>query len=58
MPLDEVLRSLREDLPLWRPNAALVAIDFLVKRGVIDRHNEPAYEAIAAGLRAPRIRSS
>ena len=58
MPLDEVLRSLREDLPLWRPNAALVAIDFLVKRGIIDRHNEPAYEAIAAGLRAPRIRSS
>ena len=58
MPLDEVLRSLREDLPLWRPNAALVAIDFLVKRGVIDRHNEPAYEAIAAGLRAPRIISS
>ena len=50
MPVGDVLRSLREDLPLWRPNAALVAIDFLLKRGIIDRESEPEYDAIAVGL--------
>ena len=50
MPIENVLRSLREELPRWRPNAALVAIDFLIKRGFIDRQNEPEYEAIAMGL--------
>lgn len=52
VPLEEVLRSLREELPRWRPNAALVAIDFLVKKGAVDASNEAAYEAIAAGLRS------
>jgi hypothetical protein len=52
MPLHEVLRSLRDELPLWRPNAALVAIDFLIRCGVVDRHSEPEYDAIVAGLRS------
>jgi len=50
MPIADVLRSLREELPRWKPNAALVTIDFLIKRGFIDRHNEPEYEAITIGL--------
>ena len=52
MPIEDVLRSLREELPRWRPNAALVAIDFMIKRGFIDRHNEPEYVAIAMGLKS------
>ena len=51
MPIEEVLRSLREDLPLWRPNAALVAIDFLMRHGVVTPDNEPDFEEIAASLR-------
>jgi len=50
MPIADVLRSLRGELPRWRPNAALVTIDFLIKRGFIDRHSEPEFSAIAAGL--------
>jgi hypothetical protein len=40
--MDEVLRSLREDLPLWKPNSALVAIDFCVRHGLVDE-KEPGY---------------
>jgi len=32
----EVLRSLEEELPLWKPNSALVAIDFCVRHGLVD----------------------
>jgi len=40
--MDEVLRSLREDLPLWKPNSALIAIDFCVRHGLVDE-TEPGY---------------
>ena len=40
--VDEVLRSLREDLPLWKPNSALIAIDFCVRHGLVDE-TEPGY---------------
>merc|ERR1712205_42953 len=40
--VDEVLRSLRDDLPLWKPNSALVAIDFCVRHGIVDE-TEPGY---------------
>jgi hypothetical protein len=43
--MDEVLRSLREDLPLWKPNSALVAIDFCVRHRLIDER-EPGYAEI------------
>jgi isopentenyldiphosphate isomerase len=41
--VDEVLRSLREDLPLWKPNSALIAIDFFVRHGLVDEAEEPGY---------------
>jgi 8-oxo-dGTP pyrophosphatase MutT (NUDIX family) len=40
--MDEVLRSLREDLPLWKPNSALIVIDFCVRHGFVDEA-EPGY---------------
>jgi len=40
--IDEVLRSLREDLPLWKPNSALIAIDFCVRHHFVDEA-EPGY---------------
>lgn len=40
--VDEVLRSLREELPLWKPNSALVAIAFCVRHRLVDE-TEPGY---------------
>lgn len=40
--VDDVLRSLREDLPLWKPNSALIAVDFCVRHGIVDE-TEPGY---------------
>ncbi|EOD18863.1 hypothetical protein EMIHUDRAFT_209487 [Emiliania huxleyi CCMP1516] len=40
LPIAEVLRSLREDLPVWKPNSALVAIDFLVRHRLVSE-SEP-----------------
>ena len=53
MPVGEVLRSLREDLPLWKPNSALVAIDFCVRHGLIEP-SEPGYLETVALLRVGR----
>ena len=50
VPIAEVLRSLREELPLWKPNSALVAIDFCVRHGLID-DTEPSYLELVHGLR-------
>ena len=50
MPVPEVLRSLREDLPLWKPNSALVAIDFCVRHGFVDP-TEEGYVELTALLR-------
>jgi len=40
--MGDVLRSLREDLPLWKPNSALIAIDFCVRHNLLDE-TEPGY---------------
>jgi hypothetical protein len=45
----EVLRSLREDLPLWKPNSALVAIDFCVRHRLVDE-TEPGYAELVRML--------
>ena len=50
--LTEVMRSLREELPRWRPNSALVALDFLVRHGLVDASNEPNFADIEAALSA------
>jgi len=45
LPISEVLTSLREQLPLWKPNSALIAIDFCVRHGFVDQ-TEPGYAEI------------
>ena len=55
LPVDEMLASLRDDLPLWKPNAALVAVDFAMRHGLITP-DEPEYVEIAHLLRAGGFR--
>lgn len=50
-PLQRLAETLR-DGEAFKPNCALVAIDFLVRHGYIDP-GEPDYLAIVAGLRRP-----
>ena len=50
-PVERLTATLRES-DEFKPNCALVAIDFLVRHGVIDP-GEPDYLAIVAGLRRP-----
>ena len=50
--IDEMLRSLREELPLWKPNSALVAIDFCVRHQLVDEM-EPGYAELVRLLNEP-----
>lgn len=45
VPVDELLRSLRDELPLWKPNSALVAIDFCVRHDLVDP-SEPGLDEL------------
>uniref|UniRef100_A0A7S2BMB1 Nudix hydrolase domain-containing protein n=1 Tax=Octactis speculum TaxID=3111310 RepID=A0A7S2BMB1_9STRA len=40
MSMDAVAACLRDDLPSWKPNSALVAIDFLVRHGFVGPDDE------------------
>jgi len=40
--VEEAVKSLREKLPLWKPNSALIMLDFAVRHGYIDP-DEPGY---------------
>jgi len=51
IPIDEVLDSIRNRLPLWKPNAALVVIDFAMRHGLISP-DEPGFVTLAQMLRA------
>jgi hypothetical protein len=51
MPVQELLDSIRTRLPLWKPNAALVAIDFAMRHGLISP-DEPGFVTLAQKLRA------
>ena len=50
LSISEVLRSVREELPLWKPNSAMVVVDFAIRHGFID-FDEPGYMEIAHLLR-------
>ena len=50
MPIPEVLRSIREELPLWKPNSAMVVVDFAIRHGFVD-FDDPNYMEIAHLLR-------
>jgi len=51
LPMAEVLRSVRHDLPVWKPNAALVIIDFAVRHGFVSS-DEPGYVELVSLLHA------
>ena len=47
----ELLHSLRSQLPLWKPNSALVMADFAMRHGLVSP-DEPGYVEMAHLLRA------
>ena len=49
--VEEVLDSIRKELPLWKPNSALVAVDFALRHGFVSP-DEPGYVEMAHLLRA------
>jgi len=49
--IEEALLSVREQLPLWKPNSALVMIDFGMRHGFISP-DDPGYAEISHLLRA------
>lgn len=51
LPIPELLDSIRQRLPLWKPNAALVVIDFAMRHGLISP-DEPGFVTLAQKLRA------
>ena len=48
---DELLLSLRNNLPLWKPNSALVTADVAMRHGLVGP-DEPGYVEMAHLLRA------
>mmetsp|Transcript_137711 Transcript_137711/g.239351 ORF Transcript_137711/g.239351 Transcript_137711/m.239351 type:complete len:183 (-) Transcript_137711:155-703(-) len=51
VPVGEMLDSIRYQLPRWKPNSALVAIDFAMRHGLISP-DEPGFVQIAQKLRS------
>jgi hypothetical protein len=51
LPVPDLLDSIRHSLPLWKPNAALVVIDFAMRHGLISP-DEPGFVTLAQKLRA------
>jgi len=52
LPLSEAIRDLRADPARWKPNSALVLIDFAVRRGALCPDAEPDYLPLLHLLRA------
>jgi len=50
MTIEHALESIRTKLPLWKPNAALVMVDFALRHGFISSE-EPGYEELQTLLR-------
>lgn len=51
LPIREVLQSIRDKLPLWKPNSALIVVDFAVRHGFVSP-DEPGFVEIIHLLRA------
>ena len=51
MPVEEALESIRRDGEAWKPNSALVLIDFAMRHGFITP-DEPHYFELGRLLRA------
>eukprot|EP00293_Proteomonas_sulcata_P007039 CAMPEP_0184300134 /NCGR_PEP_ID=MMETSP1049-20130417/10612_1 /TAXON_ID=77928 /ORGANISM="Proteomonas sulcata, Strain CCMP704" /LENGTH=525 /DNA_ID=CAMNT_0026610777 /DNA_START=29 /DNA_END=1606 /DNA_ORIENTATION=+ len=51
MPIEDAIESIRSYLPLWKPNSALVMIDFAMRHGFLSP-DEPGFSEMAHLLRA------
>ena len=51
IPLSEMVQSISQHPEEWKPNSALVALDFAVRRGAINPDTEPDYLDIVKMLR-------
>ena len=54
MRVDDMLESVRSDLDAWKPNSALVAIEFAMRHGYLSA-DEPGYVEIATLLRGGQV---
>ena len=50
MPVHDALESLCTRLPLWKPNSALVMLDFAIRHGLV-RADDDGYVELAHRLR-------
>jgi hypothetical protein len=50
VPVDEAVDSLRDELFKWKPNSALVMLDFAMRHGFVDP-DDPEFVPIAQALR-------
>ncbi|KAL1528216.1 hypothetical protein AB1Y20_009575 [Prymnesium parvum] len=55
MTVEQMLTSIREELPLWKPNSALVAVDFALRHGYLSP-DSPSFVEVAHLLRAAGFR--
>jgi len=51
MPVEEAVQSLRAELYRWKPNSALVMLDFAMRRGYVSA-DDPEYIMVAHDLRS------
>ena len=54
----QVISSIRTQLPLWKPNSALVAVDFILRHGLVDLEAEPGALELQALLRSEERREA
>ena len=51
LPVEDAVRSLRSELYKWKPNSALVMLDFAMRHGYISP-DDPEYISVAHDLRS------
>ena len=56
IPLTELVESISQHPEDWKPNSALVALDFAIRQGAINPDIEPDFLQIVAMLRAGVVR--
>lgn len=53
MPVEEALKTIKTDLARWKPNCALVMIDFALRHGFLDPDHPVRYDADGMGWMRP-----
>ncbi|CAN0216580.1 unnamed protein product [Ectocarpus fasciculatus] len=57
MPVEEALKTIKTDLARWKPNCALVMIDFALRHGFLDP-DHPDYLELVHQLRTGHTAST